>query len=574
MSLRHRRHRVALLPLDDRPWNTKLVRLLGRMVDFEVTLPPAEMIGHFDSPGDPEALSQWLQSVAPDVDTVLLSLDMLAYGGHVASRQPHVRTDAALQRLVVLNELREKAPDHSIYALATIPPPEGMPLVGHDVAESRAIARHAELQAEASDPQQEEGSGTADEMAHLRASVSPTFWGHHREMRRRNLAVNLRAAELAADGVLDFLIVAQESGSPAGPHVDECEELLELVADRQASGSVAAVDGYSQGPAVMLVRFVNTHMETGPAIATVYSFPAEAASPNAAGKGVMDAVRSQILALGASEVEEPVDADICLYVNTPVGLPLSEAGPGTKLFDERKHALHEFAINLSGWVASDRLAALADAAFPSAADEALMRALHEVKVDLTRLGAFAAREVPGASVGTALAQVCLRRIALRDKGAFDLAQAVGDLRPMRYLELLDSLIDSERAHIRLLFGRFVEDYLYQTRIKQRAASYLADLIANSPISLTEIADSADQFVRTALSRAAGEFYIEHFLGRQAVAIGRGDHGSGLMLCELEEARVQLPWRRLAEVDVDLDFDIQLVAEPPEEATPRVFPGNQ
>ncbi len=563
MSLRHRRHRVALLPLDDRPLNTKLVRLLGRMVDYEITLPPAEIIGHFDEPGDSEALVQWLQTVAPETDTVLVSLDMLAYGGYVASRQPHVRTDAALQRLDLLSRLRETAPDHTVYALATIPSPEGMPLVGHDVGESRAIARHAELQAAASEGEQGGESEAADEMAHLRASVSADFWSHFHEMRRRNLDLNLKAAELAAEGVLDFLVVAQESGSPVGPHLDEAEELLELVADRGASDSVAVVDGYSQGAAVLLARFVHTHMETSPAIATVYSSPPGALPADATNGVLTESVRSQIVALGASEVDEPADADVCLYVNTPAGLPLAEAAPGTKVFDERKHALHQFALNLSGWVASDRLAALADAAFPSAADEALMRALHEVKVDLTRLGGFAARETPGASVGTALAHICLRRIALRDKGAFDLAQAVGDLRPMRYLELLDSLIDSERAHIRLLFGRFVEDYLFQSRVKERAASYLADLIANSPISLAEIPNSADQFVRTALSRAAGEFYIEHFLGRQAVAIGRGDHRSGLMLCELEEARVQLPWRRLGEVDVDLDFDIQLVAEPAE-----------
>jgi len=137
------------------------------------------------------------------------------------------------------------------------------------------------------------------------------------------------------------------------------------------------------------------------------------------------------------------------------------------------------------------------------------------------------------------------------------------MRPMRYLELLDSLIDSERAHIGMLFSRFVEDYLYQTRLKARASRYLSDLIANSPVSLTEIANSAEEFVRSELGRAAGEFYIEHFLGRQAVAIGREAYMSGLTLCELEEARIELPWRRLAEVYVEPDFDIQLVVEPSE-----------
>jgi len=140
LSLRHREHRVGLVPQDDRPVSTKSVRALARLVDYDVSMPPAEMIGRFDVPGDPEALIHWLSSTAPEVDSVLVSIDMLAYGGHVASRQPLVRLETALQRLECLAELRRRNPDQAIYAFATIPPPEGMPLVGRDVGESRAVA--------------------------------------------------------------------------------------------------------------------------------------------------------------------------------------------------------------------------------------------------------------------------------------------------------------------------------------------------------------------------------------------------------------------------------------------------
>jgi len=552
VSLRHRQHRVALIPQDDRPIFTKAARSLARLVDYDVTMPPTEMLGRFDTPGDPEALIQWLLGIAAEVDTILVSLDMWAYGGHVASRQPYVRPETALQRLEALGELRRRRPDCAVHALATIPAPEGMPLVGRDVGEARAVAGYVAGESQDADPE-------SDALAHLRTQVSPDFWGRYHEMRRRNLNTNLRAVELVGDAVIDVLLVGHESPAAEGPHLMEAEDLLSSVATRGLSDSVLLVDGISQGIAVLLVRFIHAHMSTQPAIAAVYSSSPDGNGP--AGRSTADAVRAQIVALGASEVDDPSDADICLYVNTPVGPHAEDSRPGTPGFHARKHALHQFAIDLSGWVASDRLAALADAAFPGAADEALMQALHEVKVDLTRLGGFAARESVGATTGLALAQACLRRIGLQDKAAFDLARAVGDLRPMRYLELLDSLIDSERAHIGTLFSRFVEDYLYQTRLRRRAARYLSDLIADSPVSLTAIADSAEEYVRTELSRAAGEFYIEHFLGRQAVAIGRDANLSGLMLCELEETRIELPWRRLAEVHVDPDFDIQLAIEP-------------
>lgn len=559
MSLRHRQHRVVLIPQDDRPVFTRDVRTLGRLVDYDVTVPPADMIGHFDTPGDPEALLQWLGGAMSEADSVILSIDMLAYGGHVASRQPQVRLETALSRLDQLAEWRRSRPDRLIYALATIPAPRGMPLVGRDVMESRAVASY-------------EGAfqlgGTAQEAreprSYARKGVSSTFWSRYHEVRRRNLNVNLRAVELAAEGIIDLLLIGQESAEDEGPHIAEAEEILSTLAAGKQSETVLLVDGITQGFGVLLVRFVHSHMGLNPAVAAVYSV----SRPGDVGARVKDVVRSQIIAIGGSEVEEPADADICLYVNTPVGREAGDQRPGTTGFHQRKHALHEFAINLSGWVAADRLAALADSALPGQADEALMQALHEVKVDLTRLGAFAARESLGATVGTALAHVCLRRIGLQDKAAFDLARAVGEMRPMRYLELLDSLIDSERAHIGTLFSRFAEDYLYQTRLRHRAAKYLSDLITDATISLTEIAASAEEYVRTELAKAAGEFYIEHFLGRQAVAIGRDVHTSGLTLCELEETHIELPWRRLAEVHVDPEFDIQLAVEPSSHATPR------
>jgi len=38
------------------------------------------------------------------------------------------------------------------------------------------------------------------------------------------------------------------------------------------------------------------------------------------------------------------------------------------------------------------------------------------------------------------------------------------------------------------------------------------------------------------------------------------HRSSLMLAELEETRLRLPWRRLAEVEVGIEFGVELVAE--------------
>ncbi|MDI9584295.1 MAG: hypothetical protein QM473_08765, partial [Acidobacteriota bacterium] len=53
-----------------------------------------------------------------------------------------------------------------------------------------------------------------------------------------------------------------------------------------------------------------------------------------------------------------------------------------------------------------------------------------------------------------------------------------------------------------------------------------------------------------------------FLGRQCVVLGTGGDGeeqTALVLAELEESRLRLPWRRLLEMDMEIEFGVQLVA---------------
>ena len=127
--------------------------------------------------------------------------------------------------------------------------------------------------------------------------------------------------------------------------------------------------------------------------------------------------------------------------------------------------------------------ALCDVAFPNGADETLMRELRHSNLQPHRLLSFGAWNTAGNTIGSTIAHGTLRLIALQDKGAFDLAQLLADISPMRYLELLNSLIDSERAHVEFLFGRFVDDWLYQSRIRPEVTERVVRLLEASVFDL-------------------------------------------------------------------------------------------
>jgi hypothetical protein len=101
---------LALIPLDDRPCNVRFPVQIACIGDSELLVPPVEMLGRFHTPGSSEQLVRWTQDL-PAVSALIVSIDMLAYGGLVGSRSPRVAVGEALDRLEVLREFRQKRPD-------------------------------------------------------------------------------------------------------------------------------------------------------------------------------------------------------------------------------------------------------------------------------------------------------------------------------------------------------------------------------------------------------------------------------------------------------------------------------
>jgi hypothetical protein len=66
-------------------------------------------------------------------------------------------------------------------------------------------------------------------------------------------------------------------------------------------------------------------------------------------------------------------------------------------------------------------------------------------------------------------------------------------------------------------------------------------------------------VRDRLAQMAADLWIDRFLGHKCVEIGPPEDRSSLILAELEQTRVRLPWQRLFEVDLEFDFGVELVA---------------
>ncbi len=548
MTLRHRLHRVIYLPLDDRPVNAMRPQLLAQMVDFELIAPPRRLLGCYRTPGRPDEIAQWLAaqvSEAHAADCLILSLDMLVYGGLVASRTPQLSAEQAAKRLEILTALKTTAPGIPIYASSVILRAIGDNETGGDGEHHDTLEQYSRLAAQAARGEQE-----SEELQELRSRLPDPLLRRYQQIRQRNHQLNLLAVDEVAAGRIDFLVLPQDDAGPEGLHKVEQARLQERVEELSVGEQVMIYPGADEVGMTLFARFVHRHMEKQPAVKVEYTDPTarDRIAPYE-DRSIAEVLEAQVAMVGGRITEHVYEADLLLLVNPPV-----EAGD--------KHRPEQIRKSLAEiqQAAARRGIAICDVGRPNGADDDLVTALLDSDLELAHLLAFAGWNTAANSVGAALAHSTLRLIARQDKGAFDLAHLLTSFAPMRYLQLLNSLINTERAHIQLLFLSLVDDWLYQTRLRPQIKRALHEMVESGALSLSELYPRVEQLLRDRLAEAAADLWMNHFWGKKCVQVGANDNPNSIVLAELEETRVRLPWQRLFEVEVEFDINVELVAE--------------
>ena len=92
--------KFLLIPADSRPVSVQTPRLVARLADHDIMLPPLDLLGSSGQHGNPELLIEWVRRFDfDDIDGVVVSTEMLARGG---SNGPTTSEATLRQRLAVL----------------------------------------------------------------------------------------------------------------------------------------------------------------------------------------------------------------------------------------------------------------------------------------------------------------------------------------------------------------------------------------------------------------------------------------------------------------------------------------
>ena len=426
--------RILLVPIDDRPAVAQFAVMIGAIADHQIIMPPYDSLGRFTIPGNPEKIREWLQAQDySKVDALIVSVDMLAYGGLVASRSPKVSLEKALERLGFFQWLKKKHPRIPLYAFSVL-----MRLAPTAEASNRTwrdrLARWAELK----DLVQRTGDAKkTNELAELQKGLQPSILNDYLASRKRDLAVNLAALDLAKNRIIDTLIFLQDDAREYGLHRQDQEVLGQRLKELNLEKSIPIYNGADEGSRTLVSRAVIEKYKQRVRIVPVYSSQAsrEVIAPFE-DHPLHYTVENQIRAAGGLLVQEGQEADYRLYINAP------------KTTDPE---FESFCRYLTEDLKAGRRVALADILFPpphySGSDERLIRLLE--KEDLfDKLTAYAGWNTAGNTLGTAIPQATMRVL-------FESRFAGSAERAARALA----------AQLEFLMHRFVGDYIYHDIVR-------------------------------------------------------------------------------------------------------------
>ncbi|MFQ3647443.1 MAG: DUF4127 family protein [Anaerolineae bacterium] len=496
--------KVALIPLDERPVNTRYPRMIAEIAGADVLLPPPELLPKLRQPGDPEGLFAWLSDASAHADRRIISAETLLYGGLIASRITDESPMDIIQRAAHLAAL-PPLPTTAFNLIMRIPDADdAIEEPAYWGQYGRRLHRLSQLL-----HRRDLGEDVHEALRALLAAIPQEVIGDFMRRRLRNHTVNLTLLHMAADGLFDLLVLSSDDTSEYGMGTQEkgwmgmWARRLNLSEDR-----VLMYPGADEVGCVLLMRA----LLAGRCRPTFYVHYAIAEDCERVApyedSPIRVTVERQIRALGGQLSDDREGADFVVAVNPPsrIGQEYDAALENFALEQARRAPFLElFVRRVRDWVETGRRVIVCDVAYPNGSDPDLIAGLL-AEVDLTRLSAYGAWNTAGNTIGVALAQGVAASMA---------ASA------------------AQEAQQRFLLHRFIEDWGYQHVVRQQ--------------------------IRDALERETGR--RDTTPDNEAATVERIHAALNALLPQLGAlaagwriARVRLPWHRTFEVDFDLEKD--------------------
>lgn len=516
--VQHKRNRIILIPLDSRPAAGQFTQMIGAMNDVKVDIPPLDILGKFTVPGDVEKINQWLENQNwDDVSSLIVSTDMVAYGGLIASRVNDVDAPTAVKRLQRFMEIRRKAPSEvKVYMYAATM--RLAPTATKATAPYRMnLAKYEEMK----DRYERTKDATLPpRLANLRKMVPAVEIMKYERTRRRNFEVQTALLRMAIGKDIDFLIMGQDDAKPDGPQIQENAKLKKLSVQYGVSEKVYFCEGIDQHSNLLLSRAILAEKGWKPKVRIVYSDDnGKDQFAMYESKTVVQSLQDQLYASGAEMAKDNDEYDYALYVNTP---------------KRREQPFETFLESMRSEIDQGFPVAVADINFGAngASDEALFNFLVRTGKSF-KLLAFAGWNTAGNTMGTAIPAanifLCARKF---------------ESNPLK----------RELAQREFLMHRMIDDWAYHRFTRPATYSMIDDLQDQRDEIYGSNFEAVDKFAAADLRKYVKQIFQTQFQFRRFYA-GNKEY----QITDIQDLTIGLPWPRAYEIRVDFKLKAEEIS---------------
>jgi hypothetical protein len=521
--------KILFIPIDDRPCTFKMPVRMAKIAFCEMLHPDAELLGQAFTPGNPDRILDWMEKINHSFDASIISVDMILYGGLVASRRADVSPDTVSQRLESFFDILKKSGNKfgRIYlqktimrAAPTYTDESVVPIIGNLVELSCLY-----YQVDKGFP------GLSGDIARLRKQIPEDFLKQYLRARNINHDINKRILMTMQKATAEHLLFCLDDSKTTGLNVREKEELENIINKHDFSSQVSIIPGTDETACLLLARALTDLTGYSPSIFPVFSRKTgESVVPTYEDRPYNDILDLHMKTVKCLNADSRENSDVLIYMHVP-RKNQSEAASQI-VYPRNTKVTQQMIREIRDNLENDKNVALVDALYANGADNSLMSQLmHEINP--LKLWSFAAWNTAGNSIGTAISHSVIRFIGEK---------------------LVKNADDEEKlmiSHLSLILERYIDDWLYQSIVRQQ----LSDEARAKNISvfhLDEWTEYFDQLVKDKMQQAVSNF-LDNYIQNNII---KSSFSGNIYNIVLKEMRVRLPWNRLFEVDVDLELSLE------------------
>jgi hypothetical protein len=523
--------KILFLPLDNRPCTMTFAAQLAPIVGAQMIMPPEDLLGEYLLPGSPRKIIPWLREHEGEVDAAIISLDMALYGGLVASRGSSYDDAEVEHNFRAMEQWLKERKVSPLYLFSVIM--RAMPtFTSADVMKEAPGFKR--LQKKLYDVAMHHPARLPAALERAGKVLSGAISARYFDIRARNHRNTMRALELCKEGHIDYLMLGLDDVVTMGLNLYE----KKLLQQKMAELDLASVDLYAgtdEMAMMLLGRLACQYFGKTPSFALHYSsMQGRKKIPLYEDSTFEELVDSYISIFGDREI--PKEPDIELFVHLLPGGQAESAWQKVKRTATGSVASFVKAIDESLKVG--RIVAIADVAYANGADRSFAELLAQT-LRLSKISAYGAWNTAGNTLGTVIAQSTLRWLSLL------------------FRHRLDNTADADRAQLQFLFSRFLDDWIYQSDVREKIAGFCRSE-GISPFDLDDDRKRVEHGIDGLVAQRAEEFFRNSFSGPiylpEASSIKSRLTIEGPLTCE-----VRLPWSRIFEIAVECDFNLRSVA---------------